>query len=47
MSQSNGFDENRDKEVFNRGTLWLTGLPASGKTTLANILHKQLKECGE
>ena len=35
------------KEVNRSGTLWLRGLPAAGKTTLANILHRKLKELGK
>lgn len=27
-------------------TIWLTGLPCSGKTTLANHLHRSLLDCG-
>jgi len=29
-----------------QGTIWLTGLPGSGKTTLANILHQKLRNIG-
>ncbi len=27
-------------------TIWLTGLPSSGKSTLANLVHKELDELG-
>ena len=27
-------------------TIWLTGLPSSGKSTLANLLHRELDELG-
>jgi adenylylsulfate kinase len=27
-------------------TIWLTGLPASGKTTLARAIHAKLQQCG-
>ena len=30
-----------------RGTLWLRGMPAAGKSTLAQILHKKMRELGE
>ena len=30
-----------------RGTLWLRGMPAAGKSTLAKILHEKMRELGE
>jgi hypothetical protein len=47
MNEKGGENETFVKEVNHSGTLWLRGLPAAGKTTLANILHKKLKELGE
>jgi adenylylsulfate kinase-like enzyme len=47
MTEKGGENEAFVKEVNRSGTLWLRGLPAAGKTTLANILHKKLKELGE
>ncbi len=35
MSDSTGF------------TIWFTGLPCSGKSTLANLLHQRLRNCGQ
>ena len=43
MTQKNSWNSNS----ATRGTLWLTGLPAAGKTTLANIIHQKLKGLGE
>ncbi|GIW39688.1 MAG: adenylyl-sulfate kinase [Candidatus Binatia bacterium] len=39
--------EERERRSGHRGcTIWLTGLPASGKSTLANLLEKTLWERG-
>ena len=43
MTQKNSWNSNS----ATRGTLWLTGLPAAGKTTLANIIHQKLKGLGK
>jgi adenylylsulfate kinase-like enzyme len=39
--------EKSASHVKSKGTIWLTGLPGAGKTTLANILHQKLKAKGE
>jgi adenylylsulfate kinase-like enzyme len=45
MTQNNSNSWNSN--FATRGTIWLTGLPAAGKTTLANILHQKLKQLGK
>ena len=41
-----GFDREENTREFKPFVLWFTGLSASGKTTLANLLHAELGKSG-
>jgi len=45
--KSNIFDSRKKAHVNSCGcTVWFTGLPSSGKSTLAQLLHQELEELG-